>query len=180
MKTLSHVSLTGPRGEQGWGMLSHPRPHLPVGGEFSPVYIPVGEETPPSPSPNRGIPRGESGIGSPLPSLFNSDNHCSMKFDPWGSPYATPMLVVLARCDSSGPLYSLHSSSTAPFSAPPSSTATTSAPSTSPPIPCSISARSMWRSTCTLSASVSLQVTFGFSASPPRCSSPTSSPKGYR
>jgi hypothetical protein len=70
MKTLSHVSLTGPRGERGWGMLSHPHPHLPVGGEFSPVYIPVGEETPPSPSPNRGIPRGESGIGSPLPSLL--------------------------------------------------------------------------------------------------------------
>jgi hypothetical protein len=69
MKTLSHVSLTGPRGERGWGMLPHPRPRLPVGGEFSPIYIPVGEETPPSPSPNRGIPRGESEIGSPLPSL---------------------------------------------------------------------------------------------------------------
>ena len=69
MKTLSHVSLTGPRGERGWGMLPHPRPRLPVGGEYSLVYIPVGEETPPSPSSNRGIPRGESGIGSPLPSL---------------------------------------------------------------------------------------------------------------
>jgi hypothetical protein len=71
MKSLSHVRLTGPRGEQGWGMLLHPRPRLPVGEEFSPVYIPVGEETSPSPSPspNRGIPRGESGIGSPLPSL---------------------------------------------------------------------------------------------------------------
>jgi hypothetical protein len=69
MKTLSHVSLTGPRGERGWGMLPHPHPRLPVGEEFSPVYIPVGEETSPSPSPNRGIPHGESGIGSPLPSL---------------------------------------------------------------------------------------------------------------
>jgi hypothetical protein len=66
---LSHVSLTGPRGERGWGMLPHPRPRLPVGGELFPIYIPVGEETFPSPSPNRGIPRGESGIGSPLPSL---------------------------------------------------------------------------------------------------------------
>jgi hypothetical protein len=66
MKILSHVSLTGPRGERGWGMLPHPRPRLPVGGEFLPVYIPVGEETSPSPSPNRGIPRGESGIGSPI------------------------------------------------------------------------------------------------------------------
>jgi hypothetical protein len=68
MKTLSHVCLMGPRGERGWGMLLHPRPRLPVGGEFSPVYIPVGEKT--SPSPNRGIPRGESEIGSPLPSLI--------------------------------------------------------------------------------------------------------------
>jgi hypothetical protein len=69
MKTLSHVSLTGPRGERVWGMLPHPRPRLPVGGELFPIYIPVGEETSPSLSPNRGIPRGESGIGSPLPSL---------------------------------------------------------------------------------------------------------------
>jgi hypothetical protein len=69
MKTSSHVSLTGPRGERGWGMLPHPRPRLPVGGEIFPVYILVGEEISPSPSPNRGIPRGESGIGSPLPSL---------------------------------------------------------------------------------------------------------------
>jgi hypothetical protein len=74
---------------------------------------------------------------------------------------------------------SYSTSSIAPFSVPPSSTATTSTPSTSPPIPCSISAKSMWRSNCTSSASVSLQVTFGFSASPPRCSSPTSSPRGY-
>jgi hypothetical protein len=58
--------------------------------------------------------------------------------------------------------------------------ATTSARSTSPPIPCSISARSTWRLTCTSSASVSLPVTFGFSASPPRCNSLTSSPRGYR
>jgi hypothetical protein len=68
MKTSSHVSLTGPRGERGWGMLPHPR--LPVGEEIFPVYIPVGEEISPSPSPNRGIPHGESGIGSPLPSLL--------------------------------------------------------------------------------------------------------------
>jgi hypothetical protein len=69
MKTSSHVSLTGPRGERGWGMLPHPHPRLPVGGENFPVYIPVGEEISPSLSPNRGIPRVESGIGSPLPSL---------------------------------------------------------------------------------------------------------------
>jgi hypothetical protein len=74
MKTLSHVSLTGPHGERGWGMLPHPRPRLPAGGELFPIYIPVGEETSPSPSPNRGIPRGESGIGSPLPSLLVLEN----------------------------------------------------------------------------------------------------------
>jgi hypothetical protein len=71
-------------------------------------------------------------------------------------------------------------SSTAALSAPPSSTATTSTRSTSPPIPCSISARSTWSSTYTSFASVSLPVTFGFSASPRHCSSPTSSPRGYR
>jgi hypothetical protein len=70
-------------------------------------------------------------------------------------------------------------SSTVPSSAPPLSTATTSALSTSPPIPCSISVRSTWRSTCTSSASVSPPVTFRFSVSPPHCSSPTFSPGGY-
>jgi hypothetical protein len=75
---------------------------------------------------------------------------------------------------------SYYTSSTTRFSAQPPSTATTSARSTSPPTPCNISARSTWRSTCTSSASLSLLVTFGFSASPPRCSSPTSSPRGYR
>jgi hypothetical protein len=79
MKTSSHVSLTGPRGERGWGMLPHPHPRLPVGGENFPVYIPVGEEISPSPSPNRGIPRGESRIGSPLPSLGEADDSFS-----WG------------------------------------------------------------------------------------------------
>jgi hypothetical protein len=64
MKTSSHIRLMGPRGERGWGMLPHPHPRLPVGGENFPVYIPVGEEISPSPFPNRGIPRGESGIGS--------------------------------------------------------------------------------------------------------------------
>jgi hypothetical protein len=70
--------------------------------------------------------------------------------------------------------------STTPSSMLPSSTATTSARSTSPPIPCSISARSTWRSTCTSFASVSPPVMFGFSVSPPRYSSPTSSPRGCR
>jgi hypothetical protein len=63
-----------------------------------------------------------------------------------------------------------------------SSTTPSSAPlsSISPPIPCSISAQSTWRSTCTTSASVLPPMTFGFSASQSRCSSPTSSLRGYR
>lgn len=48
-------------------MLSYHRPRLPVEGEFFLVYISIGEET--SLSPNRGIPRKESGIGSSFPSL---------------------------------------------------------------------------------------------------------------
>jgi hypothetical protein len=71
-------------------------------------------------------------------------------------------------------------SSTTPFSAPPLSTVTTLARSTSPPIPCNISARSTWRSTCTSFVSASLSVMFGFSASPPRYNLPIFSPKGYR
>jgi hypothetical protein len=50
-------------------MLPHPRSHLPVGGDYFPIYILVVEETFPSPSPNRQIPHEESRIGSPLPSL---------------------------------------------------------------------------------------------------------------
>lgn len=50
-------------------MLSYPRPRLPVEGEFFIVYIPIGEETFLSLSPNRGIPRKKSGIGSSFPSL---------------------------------------------------------------------------------------------------------------
>jgi hypothetical protein len=46
-----------PHGQQGWGMLPRPRSHLPVGGESFPVYIPTGEETFTSPSPNGGSPR---------------------------------------------------------------------------------------------------------------------------
>jgi hypothetical protein len=34
-----------------------------------PVYIPTKGEPSTSPSPNGGIPHGESGIGAPLPSL---------------------------------------------------------------------------------------------------------------
>jgi hypothetical protein len=40
MKTLSYVSLTGPRGERGRGMLPHLRPCLPVGEDFSPFTFP--------------------------------------------------------------------------------------------------------------------------------------------
>jgi hypothetical protein len=69
MKISPYISLTGPHGERGWGMFPHPHPRLPIGGGFFPVYIPAGGEPSPSPSPNGRIPRGESGIGAPLPSL---------------------------------------------------------------------------------------------------------------
>jgi small nuclear ribonucleoprotein (snRNP)-like protein len=48
---------------------------------------------------------------------ITSDNHCSMEFDPWGLIIRhLPTRAVLARCDSSGPLYSLHLTSTPPTS----------------------------------------------------------------
>jgi hypothetical protein len=57
------------------------------------------------------------GLTHPLLSVrrFTSDNHCSMEFNPWGLTIRhLPTHVVLARCDSSGPLYSLHLPSTPP------------------------------------------------------------------
>jgi small nuclear ribonucleoprotein (snRNP)-like protein len=46
---------------------------------------------------------------------ITSDNHCSMEFDPWGLTIRhLPTRAVLARCDSSRPLYSLHLTSTPP------------------------------------------------------------------
>jgi hypothetical protein len=44
MKTSPYISLTGPRGEWGWGRF--PRPRLPIGGGFFPVYISAGENLP--------------------------------------------------------------------------------------------------------------------------------------
>jgi transposase InsO family protein/small nuclear ribonucleoprotein (snRNP)-like protein len=55
------------------------------------------------------------GLTHPLLSVrrFTSDNQCSMEFDPWGLTIRhLPTHAVLARCDSSGPLYSLHLPST--------------------------------------------------------------------
>ena len=51
------------------GWIPIPVPASPDGDCFPTIRIPVGEKLAPSPSPNRGIPRGESGIGAPLPSL---------------------------------------------------------------------------------------------------------------
>jgi small nuclear ribonucleoprotein (snRNP)-like protein len=72
------------------------------------------------------------GLTHPLLSVrrFTSDNHCSMEFNPWGLTIRhLPTHVVLARCDSSGPLYSLHLPSTPPTrvaSSPALTTTTTS------------------------------------------------------
>jgi hypothetical protein len=60
---------------------------------------------------------------------FTSDNLCSMEFDPWGLTIShLPTHVVLACCDSSGPLCSIHlpSTSTTGVSSPHALTATTS------------------------------------------------------
>jgi hypothetical protein len=77
IKTSSHVSLTGPRGERGWGMLPHPHPRLPVGGENFPVYIPVGEKFPHPRPLIEEFPAGNRGSGPhchlyPLPYLRDS------------------------------------------------------------------------------------------------------------
>jgi small nuclear ribonucleoprotein (snRNP)-like protein len=55
------------------------------------------------------------GLTHPLLSVrrFTSDNQCFMEFDPWGLTIRHLRThVVLARCDNSGPLYSLHLPST--------------------------------------------------------------------
>jgi hypothetical protein len=62
----------GPRGSGDGGQHTIPVPVVPDGDNFSPDYIPAGINFVPSPSPNRGIHLGESGIGSLLPSLFVS------------------------------------------------------------------------------------------------------------
>jgi hypothetical protein len=84
---------------------------------------------------------------SPVPAQRSSTT-------PWPTEWLMP-----PGCASSS------TSSTASSSVPPLSTATTSAQSTSPPIPCNISAQSTWRSTYTSSASVSVLMTFEFSVS---------------
>jgi hypothetical protein len=54
----------------------------------------------------------DPGLTHPLLSVrrFTSDNHCSMEFDPWG----LTIRHLPTRCDSSGPLYSIHLPSTSP------------------------------------------------------------------
>jgi hypothetical protein len=93
MKTSPYISLTGPRGERGWGMFPHPSPRLPIGVEFFPVYIPAGGEPSPSPSPNGGIPRGESGIGAPLPSLAMAQEVHGPEYDPSTEPIDPDVLM---------------------------------------------------------------------------------------
>jgi hypothetical protein len=52
-----------------------PVPAIPDGDSFPTKSIPVGINFATSPSHNGRIPRDESGIGSPLPSLCSSDRH---------------------------------------------------------------------------------------------------------
>jgi hypothetical protein len=68
--------LIGAAGNRGWGSWDRPRPRQTRRGSVSPVLFPTEQQLQPSPSPNRGIPRGESGIGSPLPSLRARQRGC--------------------------------------------------------------------------------------------------------
>jgi hypothetical protein len=61
MKTSSYVSLTDPRGEQGWRMLPIRISFIRQVKIFLHLY-PVGGEPSPSLSPNGGILRWESEI----------------------------------------------------------------------------------------------------------------------
>jgi hypothetical protein len=70
MRPCAECSVrSGDRGIGDGGCCTVPVPAGPDGDKFFPVFFPVGIKFSPSPSPNRGIPHGESGIGSPLPSL---------------------------------------------------------------------------------------------------------------
>jgi hypothetical protein len=67
-------ALTGKlMGNGDGGRWNVPTPAILDGGQFCPTFIPVGVNFFPSSSPNRGIPRGESGIGPPLPSLVSCE-----------------------------------------------------------------------------------------------------------
>jgi hypothetical protein len=63
---LAKRGMQGNGDEEPWII---PAPAIPDGDELFLVYFSVGIKLLPYPSPNGGIPRGESGIGSPLPSL---------------------------------------------------------------------------------------------------------------
>jgi hypothetical protein len=69
-RSLTTCTKSNPGGgETGTGPKGHPRSCQPRRGLISTRLIPCGDYIVTIPSPNGGIPRGESGIGSPLPSL---------------------------------------------------------------------------------------------------------------
>ena len=71
--TVMLLVLASRGGDAGIGvgdLRTIPVPVIPDGDNYPTNFIPVGINSPPSPSPNRRILHGESEIGSPLPSLF--------------------------------------------------------------------------------------------------------------
>jgi hypothetical protein len=78
--SLSHKNIVtcrlngSPRGT-GMGNASSPPSPFTRRGEIFPYLHPRWGKTFPSPSPNRGIPHEESGIGAPLPSLTDGDTN---------------------------------------------------------------------------------------------------------
>jgi hypothetical protein len=58
-----------PMGNRVWIIASQTHTRLPNGWRFCPISIPMGTIFVPYPYPNRGIPHGLAGIGSPLTSL---------------------------------------------------------------------------------------------------------------
>jgi hypothetical protein len=62
-----------PMGNRVRIIASQTHTRLPNGWRFCPISIPMGTTFVPYPYPNRGIPHGLSGIGSPLTSLLGLD-----------------------------------------------------------------------------------------------------------
>jgi hypothetical protein len=131
----------------------------------------------PSPTSELVVCTDADWVGCPDTPRFTSDyvvflgaNHVFWPRSGSPSSLASTLRPSIARCGQwSRPpgSASFSRSSTTPSSAPLSSTAKMSARSTSPPIPCNISARNTWRLTFTSSSSVSPPVMFAFSASRP-------------
>jgi hypothetical protein len=82
-----------PMGNRVRIVASQTHTRLPNGWRFCPISIPMGTIFVPYPYPNRGIPHGLAGIGSPLTSLSLGSPPRSTRRDPLasiGRPQSTP------------------------------------------------------------------------------------------